>query len=216
MRRVALPSGGSIFTTSAPRPASSRPVYSARSSATSITRRPASMPGPALPIISPGPRVDRAGIRHVRSSLDRLACGFSISSSIALNCSGASYATQWPAPGIIRTSASGRSSRSAATRCGARGLAGASRSPQMPFTGDTTCFSAFGNAPLRDSVGVFSREWRVFHSWIASARSSIFAGSAIISRFRLMRCVATRSSPARCRTFSSSTALPAARHRSSR
>ena len=56
MRRVALPSGGSIFTTSAPRPASSSPVYSARSSAISITRSPASMPGPALPIISPGPR----------------------------------------------------------------------------------------------------------------------------------------------------------------
>ncbi len=78
----------------------------------------------------------------------------------------------------------------------------------MPFTGATTCAKARGSAPLRDKVGVFSREWRVFHSWIASARSSIFAGSAIISRFRLMRCVATRSSPARCRTFSNSTALP--------
>src|SRR5215471_11106950 len=55
MQRVALPSGGSILTTSAPRPASKNPVYSARSSATSITRSPVSMPGPALPIISPGP-----------------------------------------------------------------------------------------------------------------------------------------------------------------
>ena len=48
----------------------------------------------------------------------------------------------------------------------------------------------------------------MFHSWIASASASIFAGSAIISRLRLIRCVATRSSPVRCRTFSSSTALP--------
>src|SRR6516165_7281793 len=42
--------------TSAPSPASNSPVYSARSSAISITRKPASMPGPALSIISPGPR----------------------------------------------------------------------------------------------------------------------------------------------------------------
>ena len=55
MRRVALPPGGSILITSAPRPASSRPVYSARSSAISITRSPANMPGPALPSIGPGP-----------------------------------------------------------------------------------------------------------------------------------------------------------------
>src|SRR6516225_7788116 len=40
---------------SAPSPASKSPVYSARSSAISITLRPASMPGPAFPIISPGP-----------------------------------------------------------------------------------------------------------------------------------------------------------------
>src|SRR3954447_17898699 len=41
--------------TSAPSPASSSPAYSARSSAISMTLRPCSMPGPALPIISPGP-----------------------------------------------------------------------------------------------------------------------------------------------------------------
>src|SRR5262249_31659359 len=55
MRRVALPSGGSILITSAPSPASSSPQYSARSSAISMTRSPASIPGPASPIISPGP-----------------------------------------------------------------------------------------------------------------------------------------------------------------
>src|SRR6516165_12042979 len=55
MRRVALPSGGSILMTSAPSPASSSPQYSALSSAISMTLSPASMPGPALPIISPGP-----------------------------------------------------------------------------------------------------------------------------------------------------------------
>src|SRR5215469_14823281 len=41
--------------TSAPSPAINSPTYSARSSAISMTRNPASMPGPALPIISPGP-----------------------------------------------------------------------------------------------------------------------------------------------------------------
>src|SRR5438552_610895 len=61
MRRVALPSGGSILITSAPSPASRRPAYSARSSAISTTLNPASMPGPALPIISPGPVDDETG-----------------------------------------------------------------------------------------------------------------------------------------------------------
>src|ERR1019366_8808721 len=55
MRRVALPSGGSILMTSAPRPDINMPVYSARSSAISITRTPSSIPGPAFPIVSPGP-----------------------------------------------------------------------------------------------------------------------------------------------------------------
>src|SRR4029077_11032133 len=55
IRRVALPSGGSILMTSAPRPDINKPVYSARSSAISITRTPSSIPGPAFPIVSPGP-----------------------------------------------------------------------------------------------------------------------------------------------------------------
>src|SRR5215469_7171511 len=41
--------------TSAPSPASKSPAYSARSSAISMTLSPSSMPGPLLPIISPGP-----------------------------------------------------------------------------------------------------------------------------------------------------------------
>ena len=73
MRRVALPSGGSILITSAPSPASSSPVYSARSSAISMTRSPASMPGPALPIISPGPTRNRTGIGHFGRSVGRPA-----------------------------------------------------------------------------------------------------------------------------------------------
>src|SRR5262245_42748687 len=40
MRRVGLPPGGSILITSAPRPASVRPQYSACSSASSMTRMP--------------------------------------------------------------------------------------------------------------------------------------------------------------------------------
>ena len=40
------------------------------------------------------------------------------------------------------------------------------------------------------------------------ARSSIFAGSAIISRPRMIRCVSRRSWPSRCRTFSSLTEEP--------
>src|SRR2546427_2836020 len=46
MRRVGLPPGGSTLTTSAPRPASVSPQYSACSSASSMTRRP--VRGPRL------------------------------------------------------------------------------------------------------------------------------------------------------------------------
>src|SRR5262249_27292067 len=45
MRRVGLPPGGSTLTTSAPKPASASPQYSACSSASSTTRRPVSAPG---------------------------------------------------------------------------------------------------------------------------------------------------------------------------
>src|SRR5690348_15087966 len=45
MRRVGLPPGGSTLTTSAPRPASVSPQYSASSSASSTTRMPDSAPG---------------------------------------------------------------------------------------------------------------------------------------------------------------------------
>src|SRR5712691_3195692 len=44
MRRVGLPPGGSTLTTSAPRPASVSPQYSACSSASSTTRMPVSGP----------------------------------------------------------------------------------------------------------------------------------------------------------------------------
>ena len=77
----------------------------------------------------------------------------------------------------------------------------------MPFTGTCTDSSAARSAPLRDRSGVFNRECRVFQSWISNASASIFAGSAIIRRLRLVRCAATRASPVRWRTFSSSTWL---------
>ena len=48
MRRVGLPPGGSTLITSAPRPASVSPQYSACSSASSMTRMPASEPAPGL------------------------------------------------------------------------------------------------------------------------------------------------------------------------
>src|SRR5215471_1818789 len=57
MRRVGLPPGGSTFTTSAPRPASASPQYSACSSASSTTRMPVS-----------GPRVIAAVAEAGRSS----------------------------------------------------------------------------------------------------------------------------------------------------
>src|SRR5262249_46954847 len=59
MRRVELPPGGSTLTTSAPRPASVSPQYSACSSASSITRMPVS--GPRRGWVSMG-----AGIYPVR------------------------------------------------------------------------------------------------------------------------------------------------------
>src|ERR1039457_2738331 len=54
MRRVGLPCGGSTLTTSAPRPASSKPQYSPSSSATSTTRMPDSIPGFAWEFVRVG------------------------------------------------------------------------------------------------------------------------------------------------------------------
>src|SRR5437763_519723 len=78
MRRVALPSGGSILITSAPSPASNSPAYSARSSAISMTRSPASMPGPALPIMSPGPADNELGDKRLGSIPACFANAFSL------------------------------------------------------------------------------------------------------------------------------------------
>src|SRR6185437_5925824 len=110
----------------------------------------------------------------------------SISSRVELTISGDSYAAQWPVFGISRISASGLRSRRALTRSGPFGLAGASSSPHMPFSGDCNWSMAVRIAPLREMAGVFNRERMVFQSWIAIARSSILAVSAIISRFRLI------------------------------
>src|SRR5262247_1447278 len=68
MRRVELPPGGSTLTTSAPRPASVSPQYSACSSASSMTRMP--VRGPMAANIScPGDVLVPAGLQDREGGL---------------------------------------------------------------------------------------------------------------------------------------------------
>ena len=61
-------------------------------------------------------------------------------------------------------SAPGFRARNDATRSGPFGLAGASNSPHMPFSGDCNASIAVRMAPLREIAGVFNRDRIVFQS----------------------------------------------------